>query len=45
MPYGDEISGEVKLNLLKNLVDLLDIAFEDQDQAATMKTELLKLKQ
>src|SRR6202022_584910 len=45
MPYCDEISGEVKLNTLKDLIDMLDLAFGDQDKAATAKRELLKLKQ
>jgi hypothetical protein len=45
MPLCDEISGEVKLNSLKDLVDLLDLAFGDQDKAATAKRELLKLRQ
>ena len=45
MPHCDEISGEVKLNTLKDLVDLLDVAFGDQDRAATAKRELEKLKQ
>jgi chromosome segregation ATPase len=45
MPLCDEVSGEVKLNSLKDLVDLLDLAFGDQDKAATAKRELLKLKQ
>ena len=45
MPHCDEISGEVKLKSLKSLVDLLDLAFGDQDKAATAKRELLRLKQ
>src|ERR1700730_5372602 len=45
MPYCDEITGEVRLDSLKDLVDMLDLAFGDQDKAATAKRELLKLKQ
>ena len=45
MPRCDEISGEVKLDTLKDLVDLLDLAFEDQDKVQTAKRELLRLKQ
>src|SRR6202022_1065679 len=45
MPYCDEVTGEVKLNSLKDLIDMLDLAFGDQDKAATAKRELLKLKQ
>jgi hypothetical protein len=45
MPYCDEVSGEVKLDSLKVLVDMLELAFGDQDKAATAKRELLKLKQ
>jgi hypothetical protein len=37
MPYCDEVSGEVKLDSLKTLVDMLEIAFGDQDKAATAK--------
>jgi hypothetical protein len=45
MPYCDEVSGEVKLDSLKTLVDMLELAFGDQDKAATSKQELLRLKQ
>jgi hypothetical protein len=45
MPYCDEVSGEVKLDSLRVLVDRLELAFGDQDKAATAKRELLKLKQ
>jgi hypothetical protein len=45
MPYCDEVSGEVKLDSLKTMVDMLELAFGDQDKAATAKRELLRLKQ
>jgi hypothetical protein len=45
IPYCDEKSGEVKLNFLKTLVDMLELAFGDQDKAAMAKQELLTLKQ
>jgi hypothetical protein len=45
MPHCDEVSGEVKLNSLKDLIDILDVAFRDQDKAAMAKRELLGLKQ
>jgi hypothetical protein len=45
MPYCDEVSGEVKLDSLKTLVDMLELAFGDQDKEATAKRELLRLKQ
>jgi hypothetical protein len=45
MPYCDEEFGEVKLDSLKTLVDMLELAFRDQDTAETVKRELLKLKQ
>jgi hypothetical protein len=45
MPYCNRVSGEVKLNSLKTLVDMLEMACGDQDKAATVKGELLKLKQ
>jgi hypothetical protein len=45
MPYCDEVSGEVKLDSLKTLVDMLELAFGDRDKAAMAKRELLKLKQ
>jgi hypothetical protein len=45
MRYCDEVSGEVMLDSLKVLVDMLELAFGDQDKAATAKRELLKLKQ
>jgi hypothetical protein len=45
MPYCDEVSGEVKLDPLKTLVDMLELPFGDQDKAATAKRDLLRLKQ
>jgi hypothetical protein len=45
MLYCDKVSGEVKLNSLKTFVDILELAFGDQDKAATAKRELLRLKQ
>jgi flagellar biosynthesis chaperone FliJ len=35
MPQCDKISGKVKLDSLKDLIDLLDLAFGDQDKAPT----------
>jgi len=45
MAYWDEASGEVKLNSLKVFMEMLDLAFGDQDKAATAKRERLKVKQ
>jgi hypothetical protein len=45
MPYCDEISGEVKLDSLKTLVDMSELAFGDQNKAAMAKRKLLKLEQ
>jgi hypothetical protein len=45
MTYCDEVSGEVKLDSVKVLVDMLELAFGDQDKEATAKQELLRLKQ
>src|SRR6202158_1200193 len=45
MPYCDEATGEVKLDSLKELLEMLELAFGDQDKVATAKRELLKLKQ
>jgi hypothetical protein len=45
MPYCDEVSGEIKLDSLKTLVDMLELAFGDQNKAATAKRELLRLEQ
>jgi hypothetical protein len=45
MPYCNKVLGEVKLDSLKTLVDMLELAFRDQDKAAMGKQELLKLKQ
>jgi hypothetical protein len=45
MPYCDEVSGEFKLDSLKTLGDMLELAFRNQDKAAMAKRELLKLKQ
>jgi hypothetical protein len=45
MPYCDDVSGEVKIDSLMTLVDMLELTFGDQVKAATAKRELLKLKQ
>jgi hypothetical protein len=45
LPYYDEVSGEVKLDSLKTLVDMPELAVGDQNKAATAKLELLRLKQ
>jgi hypothetical protein len=45
MPYCDKVSGEVKVDSLKDLIDILYIAFGDQDKVAEAKRELLRLKQ
>jgi hypothetical protein len=45
IPYWHEISGEVKLDSFKTLVYMLELAFQDQNKAATTKRELLRLKQ
>jgi hypothetical protein len=45
MPYCDKVSGEAKVDSLKDLIDILYIAFGDQDKAAEAKRELLRLKQ
>jgi hypothetical protein len=45
MPYCDEVSREVKLDSLKVLIDMLELAFGDQNKVVTAKRELLKLKQ
>jgi hypothetical protein len=44
-PYCDKISEEVKLDSLKYLIMILDIAFRDEDKTVTAKRELLKFKQ
>jgi hypothetical protein len=45
MPNSDEVSGEVHLDCLKDLNDMLDQAFRDQEKAATAQRKLLRLKQ
>jgi type IV secretory pathway VirB10-like protein len=45
MPYCNEVFGDVKLDSLKTLVDMLELVFRDQDKGGTVKRELLKLKQ
>jgi hypothetical protein len=45
MPYCVEVYGEVKLESLKSLVDMLELAFGDQDKAAMAKRDLLRLEQ
>jgi hypothetical protein len=37
MTYWNNVSGEVELDSLKTLVDMLELAFGDQDKAATAK--------
>jgi hypothetical protein len=44
MLYCDEVSGEVKLDSLKTLVDILELALGYQDKAVTAKRQLLRLK-
>jgi hypothetical protein len=44
MPYCNEVSGEVKLDTLGTKVDMLELAFGEQEKAAMAKGELLKLK-
>jgi hypothetical protein len=45
MPNSDEVSGEVHLDCLKDLNDMLDQAFRDQEKAATAQRKLFRLKQ
>jgi ribosomal protein S15P/S13E len=45
MPYCDDVSGEVNLDSLITVVDMLELAFGDHDKAATAKRELQRLKQ
>jgi hypothetical protein len=42
--YIDRTSGDLKLECLDKLLDLLQLAFGDQDIQATANSELLKLK-
>ena len=44
-PYIDRKTGDLKLESLEKLLDLLQLAFGDQDIRATANRELLKLKQ
>ena len=44
-PYIDRKTGDPKLESLEKLLDLLQLAFGDQDIQATANRELLKLKQ
>jgi hypothetical protein len=34
MPYCDKVSGEIKLDSLKTFVDMLELAFGDQEKVA-----------
>ena len=45
MPYCNKESGEGKLEMLKKLLEILDLVFGDQDKAATARRKLLSLKQ
>jgi hypothetical protein len=44
-PYIDRKTGDLKLESLEKLSDLLQLAFGDQDIRATANQELLKLRQ
>jgi hypothetical protein len=44
-PYIDRKTGDLKLESLEKLLDLLQLTFGDQDIRATANQELLKLKQ
>ena len=45
LPHCDETTREVRLETLKILIDMLDLAFRDQDRAATARRKLAGLKQ
>jgi hypothetical protein len=44
-PYIDRKTGDLKLESLETLLDLLQLAFGDEDIRARANRELLKLKQ